>query len=441
MSRITVGLLAAILLHASGAAAQMLDRDARWQRLSQDGVAAAAAGRIEEARSKLRLALDIARELDQNDPRRASAANNLGFTLLVGGEPADALPLFEDALRQREAATSPDALATASVLNNLAETLRQLGRPEDALRLARHALQIRSARLEPQDPALAQSLDNLAVLLTTTGKGDEAAPLYAQALAIRTRALGPEHPLVAEVLANQGALELTRQHLDAAEAAFRQAIAILDRAKAAPDVRSSALIGLAKVLVEAGRPGEAVPLLNRAYSLRADDLGAAAPETIAAQRLLGTTLVEAGETMQAVQALSDVLVARERTVGPRSTDLIPDLVDLAHARAAGDDLEAAMVLLGRAAQLAGALGDTPADPRLPTLLNELAFVHYKRGAPADADPLLEQAAAIETRAPGGAGQELGVTLRNRAVVLRALGRAKEADAVLERVRTLRRSAD
>ena len=430
-----------ILLGAHGVSAQLLDRDARWQRLSTEGVAAARAGRIDEAAAKLKLALDLTRDLDQHDPRRATAANNLGFTLLAGGNPEAARPLFEDALRRREAGPRPDPLGTAAVLNNLAEVLRQEGRPEEALRLARRALQQRKADLGADDPALAQSLNNVAVLLTTTGHGDEAVPLYAQALAIRTRVLGAAHPAVAEILVNQGSLALAQGHLDAAELAYRNAVGILDHAPSDPQADAAALTGLGQVLVEARRPAEAVPFLQRAYELRVGDQGAGAEETIAAHRLLGTTLMDAGEPGQAEQALADVLVARERTVGPRSTDLIPDLVNLAHARAAGDDLEAASVLLGRAAQLAGALGDAPADPRLPALLNELALVHYKRGAPADADPLLEQAAAIETRAPGGSGQELAVTLRNRAVVLRALGRSREADAVLARARARHPSTD
>ena len=114
MTALKAVLLAATLLLSLGGitAAAEVDLD-RWQRLSTRGVEQANAGRLEEAEESLRAAYMLASGLRETDPRRATTANNLGFVLHAGGRPEAAIPLYEEAMRLREAALGPEHPAVA----------------------------------------------------------------------------------------------------------------------------------------------------------------------------------------------------------------------------------------------------------------------------------------------------------------------------------------
>src|SRR5688500_13089319 len=200
MTALKAVLLAATLLLPLGggiAAAAEVDLG-RWQRLSTRGVEQANAGRLEEAEESLRAAYMLASGLRETDPRRATTANNLGFVLHASGRPEAALPLYEEALRLREASLGPEHPAVAQSLHNLAEALRALGQASEALPLHRRALAIRRTGLGAAHPETAQSLNNLSVLLGGLGEQVEAQALAGEALKVRLEAFGPDHPSVAE---------------------------------------------------------------------------------------------------------------------------------------------------------------------------------------------------------------------------------------------------
>jgi tetratricopeptide (TPR) repeat protein len=80
-------------------------------------------------------------------------------------------------------------------------------------------------------------------------------------------------------------------------------------------------------------------------------------------------------------------------------------------------------------------GSGPAD--LAALLNNLALLHYHRGAYLEAEPLLARAVRVEAEAFGPDHPDLAVTLENHAAVLLELERREEAEAALNRAKAVR----
>jgi tetratricopeptide (TPR) repeat protein len=93
-----------------------------------------------------------------------------------------------------------------------------------------------------------------------------------------------------------------------------------------------------------------------------------------------------------------------------------------------------MPLLVRAAAIEERLGDRPA---LATVLNNLAALHYRKGAYRDAEPLLTRALSLGEQAGGPDDPSLAVTLDNYAAVLRGLSRGPEAEAAAHRAEAIR----
>jgi len=85
----------------------------------------------------------------------------------------------------------------ASSLNDLANLYRFMGQYSQAEPLYQRALKIREAKLGPDHTDVASSLNGLAGLYESMGQYAQAEPLYQRALKIREAKLGPDHPDVA----------------------------------------------------------------------------------------------------------------------------------------------------------------------------------------------------------------------------------------------------
>ena len=114
----------------------------------------------------------------------------------------EAVPLFNDILKQVavESGKAGDEYATA--LNDLALMYETSGRYEDAEPLFDQALSIRRRVLGDDHPDTAPSLNNLAALYYAQGRYEDVEPLFEEALSIRRRVLGADHPDTATSLNN-----------------------------------------------------------------------------------------------------------------------------------------------------------------------------------------------------------------------------------------------
>jgi tetratricopeptide (TPR) repeat protein len=165
--------------------------------------------------------------------------NNLGSLYAAMGDSAKAIPLFERALRIREAKLGANHPDTAASLNDLAMTYQAQGDDEKAESFYQQAIKIRAAILGEAHPDYAASLHNLASLYYSRGEYAKAEPLYLHALEIQRKALGANHPDFAKGLTDLGALYMAMGDNAKAEPLLRQGLEVSRRnLEKASDVQS-----------------------------------------------------------------------------------------------------------------------------------------------------------------------------------------------------------
>lgn len=184
-----------------------------------------------------------------------------------------------------------------------------------------------------------------------------------------------------------------------AEAAYRELLDRIPEMERQPYAR--ALSGLGRTVAQAGRPAEAIPLLEQGLeltrSLSGEDL-----ETLA-DRLndLGSALFRLGRFDEAISHLEEALPLR------RQAD-----------RDAGFDR---------------------GSPRTATLINNLALMHYLQGRPERAEPRFREALALRRALLPVDHPDLAQTLSNLGLMLKDYGDVEEAVQLLSEALDVRRA--
>jgi protein O-GlcNAc transferase len=333
-------------------------------------------GRLNEAEALYRSVL--ARRRDDFE-----ASYLLGMLKMQQGQPAQALPLLEAAVKIKPHA--PEALTI------LAAVLAALGRPAEAL-----AAYERLIKLRPGDP---DALYNRGVVLTTLGRHADAMASYDKALAVRSDhvpslfnkakalvalqqfeparaaydaliAVVPNHVdaltdrgnvlarlgLRAEALASfERALVANPGHVNALnncgallkdEGRCEEALALFDRALAVAPRNPATLVNRANVLIELDRPAEAVESLDRALALAPADPELLFNRACALERLhrfedaladLDRSLAGKPDNVKALNNRGNMLAALKRPEEAiasydRALALEPDRADTLHNR-------------------------------------------------------------------------------------------------------------
>ena len=204
------------------AAARRLD-DRRAQVYALRGLASAQIrlGRYEEARAKLRLALELLDHLD--DPAlRAQLHRTLASSYARAGEPVPALSHDEQALALFEKAGN--RCGQAVVLNAIGWHRAHLGEYERALPFCEQALALQQ-QIGDRDGAAA-TLDSLGYIHRHLGRYDNAVDRYQQAVDLLND-IGDRYQL-ADTVANLGDTFAAAGDPDRARAAWQRAVTILN---------------------------------------------------------------------------------------------------------------------------------------------------------------------------------------------------------------------
>jgi CHAT domain-containing protein/Tfp pilus assembly protein PilF len=232
--------------------------------------------RKERARSEeiFRKSLEIQRRLAPDSLAVAQTLSNLGNVALLREDWAEAERLYHAAL-EIQRARAPGTLTAASTLNGLGVAAREKGDLEAAERAFAEALAIRQKEA-PGSLRCASTLADLGRLAHLGGDLERAEQLYRKALEIQQR-LAPDNVDRAETLHRFGLLEQDRGRKELALDRYTEAVAVLEQQTlrlggtqesqaefAAGQIDSyRRAIGL---LVELGRPAEALHLLERSRS-------------------------------------------------------------------------------------------------------------------------------------------------------------------------------
>ncbi len=225
------------------------------------------------------------------------------------GEAVGALGRAADALER-----SPGRERAAAVASlNLAVALQYTGRFEPSLGAIERAERIALATFGPDHPLAAETSLSRAVVATSLGRHRDALAQLEAATSRFAAAFGEGHPQTARA---RGALCLNRAYRGEADAGAECLRGLVARADGPPegrrgppgpagDLRSELRSMLGEALVLAGRPGEALPLLERTR----DELGASEREGVGHPYVgqvlisLGRALVDLGRRGEAAEAL------------------------------------------------------------------------------------------------------------------------------------------
>lgn len=266
--------------------------------------------RLEEAEKLGREALDMSRRsLPPGHPKVAQAVEGLGHILEEKGDYGNAIPLLEDAVRQR---SSPE-----------------------------HSLSDRAG-----------TLYELANAYFYAGWYKDAETLNRQVLEMNREIYGERHPRVAEVLVNLGAIQHDLGNYPESERFHRQALEITRQFFGDTHYRTAAgLTLLARSLVFQKRYEEAMPLLSNAISIQEGVFGPVHPRVASAVNELGTVALQRGDTEGAKRQYRRMLQVY-RTVYPAGHYLIGTAIsNLASAHLAARELDDAEKLFREAVRI------------------------------------------------------------------------------------------
>jgi serine/threonine-protein kinase len=177
---------------------------------------------------------------------------------------ATAAARFRASIAVFERSLPADHPTLATLRSNLAKVDQQRGAYEAALGTYEEVLALRRDKLGGDHPQVAASLNDVGTTLRLMGRPLDAAARHREALALQARSLGSDHPSLdtsMHLLAT--ALRDARAFAES-ESLYRAAIARCEAHPDSPTAASLVCAAFGRMLLEAGRPREALPLLERA---------------------------------------------------------------------------------------------------------------------------------------------------------------------------------
>ncbi|HUB09342.1 MAG TPA: serine/threonine-protein kinase [Myxococcales bacterium] len=266
-----------------------------------EGLVEGSAAALAEVQGQDQAAIDHAqrayRLLDQalgpNHPQTLAALTKLGVAYDNIGRFEEARDRLREALDQTDQVLGPGA-KDGTLLPPLAESCAWTGHFDEAEAAVRRGQALVGTAVAPSGGWSGELTYDLALVRYGQGRMAEALPLARTALAIHTKALGARSILCAQDLALVGDILEASGKAALAEPVLRRAIATYEQGGSGATVfPADPLQHLAAALTALGRPKEALPLLDRAQELLARHQPSAG-ELAAVRFTLAKALVASG---------------------------------------------------------------------------------------------------------------------------------------------------
>ena len=256
---------------------------------------------------------------------------------------------MERALRILEPAEHSRPLDLAMGLNYYGNILRRQGEFAEARPPLERSLSIRERILGPLHPHVARTLARLGSLTIAMGDPKGGLPLLERALEINRQALGPRNAEVAGSLNEIGRAKQFMGDFEGARTAFEEALSIQEEQVGSrhPFVAIT-LNALGQIHAQTGNAEEARDHYTRALRIQEEALGANHPFLSETLTNLGYLEGQRSNFREAEQYLARSLALKEKAFGSTHPDLANGLFDLARAKHAIGNLEAARSLYERA---------------------------------------------------------------------------------------------
>ena len=386
----------------------------------------------------------------------------------------EALTTSERALALRSANLPADHEVVIDSILQEASCRLLLGETEHAERMVRDALSSAMAAHEGE-PVLAMAQYGLGYTLMMLARPQEAVPHLRAAIAGLPATAGDAHHGTGALARDALAAALAQQsRIPEAEAVLNESIAGLRERYGADSVQVlGARLRLAGILTDSGRAAEAVDIARDAHGKLSVLLGDDNPYTIGSTIALGRALAFANQVDEAETIFTDALARARRTLGERagfvrtalgglatvagqrgdyerarelsaevwahSDDAAPRSEDHAAARLneaialhKSGDVEAALAAFREARGLAVEIGGRE-HPIAITAASDIGALLRIQGKVDEALPWLTMASDDAQRVLGPQHRTTWHAQNSLAVLLQALGRHDEADALFERM--------
>jgi tetratricopeptide (TPR) repeat protein len=251
------------------------------------GVALRSMGSYGESGEWAQRALELAeRFFGGQAVETAWCLNEIGILGKFTGRFEEAEQAYHRALPILECICGTESGEVATLLHNLGGLTHARGDFAAGEEPARRAYEIRVALLGEDHPQTMMDAVALAGVLDGLERFGESEPLYRRALKVYEQTYGPEHYEVAATLHNLGSLKAATGYGDEAVGLLRRSIAIkvvlLD--ESSPDTALGRMV-LAQVLLELGRPGEALVEFSSALPAMERELAEGHPQLALAEEL------------------------------------------------------------------------------------------------------------------------------------------------------------
>jgi Tetratricopeptide repeat len=323
----------------------------------------------------------------------ALARDRLADAYAIAGRIAEALPVFEATLADREAALGPQHPDTVTARLNAARSLRAAGREPEAIALYEQVLAVRERMFGPGHSETLIVRAQLAEACEAAGRLGDSIRLYERTLADAERELGAAHADTLSARASLAAAYLAAGHARQAISAYERALADQERAAGADNPAAvTARAGLAAAYRAAGKNKEAITACERVLADRERLLGPDHPDTIGARGSLGYAYRTAGRLKDAIPQYERVVADRERLLGADQRETLAARAILGAAYQQGRRLrEALEVYESVVADSERVLG--PGDVDTLTSRCNLAMAYYDAGRMANGIKMLRRALA------------------------------------------------
>ncbi len=367
----------------------------------------------------------------------ASSLSSLGDLARLQGNLGVAESLLVQAVATKEKLLGPDDPEVASTLTDLGVAYTALGKYREAEVVLQRSRDIRERTLGPQHPDLAESLNYLGVLYWRQGRYADAEPLYLRAIQVLERTRGESHPDIARTLNNLGILYNAQGKYAAAIPVNEQAVAIYEKSLGPEHTRTAQALGnLGLVLYNQGDYADAAPLYARSLAIFEKQLGPDHPSVATMLNNMANLKKAQKDDAAAEQLLRRALEIRERALGPDHPDVAWSVADLGVLYRDRGNYGAAEPLLRRALAAFERLDQSDG---VAWSLNDLAILFTKTGDYPSAEIYFKRALQTFETSLGPSHPDLADCLHSYATLLRATGRAAEAEAAERRALEIRSS--
>lgn len=377
-----------------------------------------------------------ARRWLERRPEDPEALCALGKALRARGQLVAAAEVLRSSVAIYERQSAPDPVRYGDALNQLGRAMYYQGAYADAARSARKALRLLREALGEAHPASVAVLARLNDYVLSDEQHAEAERLLEQAIGIRNTLVGREREVPPSLLLRLGHILVEHERYAEAEDLLRAALKHREGAQAARDrLHLSLCSELGQALLGQERYAEAESSFRQAVA-GYEERGSDVPLRLASG--YGEALSMQGKYAQAASVLRRAL---ERAGGRKNRPFYTTvLCTMGQIRVQQGRYVEAEPLFQEARAIEAQAGRTQSLAYIQASqgLARLWLHHYGRSA--EAEVLLREALAAEERAVGRDDPALGELLSDLAGAIVDQGRFAEAEPVLKRALRIAESA-